>query len=239
MIGKRFLDRDVRDRVLAGVAQGGAAAPAVAAITDQRAANRLRRDDAGDNGEIAARDGMPAKLHAEPPFRIDGACEDDKPAGLLVEPLHDTQVGPRIVLLACQLHADLPHDEIVEREDEQAAFFEPVLFSRMAYRADAGGLLDDDDMLIDIANRNLIDMNRRPLLGTVEYVHGVPRFQPPSVIEPNFAIDPDPASFDELAHLGPALARQPEPQTGGERLARVFGGDEEGLILRDANGRSS
>ena len=66
---------------------------------------------------------MLAKLHAQAALRIDGAGEDDEAAGFLVEPLDDAQAWARIMFLLRQLHADLPHDEIIEGEDEQAPLF--------------------------------------------------------------------------------------------------------------------
>ena len=62
-----------------------------------------------------------------------------------------------------------------------------------------------------------------------KHLDGVAGFQPPCVVAPDFAVDFDAPRLDELAHLRPGLAGQPEAQAGGERFAGVVGGDGEGL----------
>ena len=219
----------MRDRFLALIGERGAAAPAVAAIAHEEAADGPRLDLAGHDRQIAARDGVLAKLHAEPAFRFDGAREDDQAARLLVEPLYDAQARAWLMFLLGQRHADLPHDEIVERRREQSAVLEPIALLRMAHGADTGRFFDDDQMRIDVANGNLIDDFRRPL-GACEDFEDVACLEPTCFVEPDFAVDLDAMSVDELANLRPALSRQPQPQQGRQRFAGVLSSDSVRLL---------
>jgi hypothetical protein len=149
---------------------------------------------------------MLAKLHAEAALRLNGTREDNEAAGFLVEPLHDAQPRPRIVFFPGQFHADLPHDKIVKGQHEQPAFLEPILLRGMAHGADPRRLLDDDKLLINVANRNLIDVHLRRLLGTREHFDGIAILESSCVIEPDFTVELDAPSINELADLGPALA---------------------------------
>src|ERR1043165_166757 len=94
--------------------------------------------------------------------------------------------------------------------------------------ADAGRFLHDDEMAIDVADRNLID-DRRRTLGMREDLDDITFLEPASFIEPDVAVDFDAARIDELANLRPALPRQPEPQEGAERFAGLLDGDRKVL----------
>ena len=104
--------------------------------------------------------------------------------------------------------------------------FEPILLGRMGARgADASRLFDDNEVLIDVANRDLIDEGRRRFVGAVENLDRIAFVQATGVIEPDFAVEFDAARGDELADLRPGLAGEPVTQTGGEGFAGEVGGN--------------
>jgi len=89
----------------------------------------------------------------------------------------------------------------------------------MANRRNPRGLLDDDEMRIDVAENKLVEM-RRHLLGDGEHLDLVAGLQAADIVEPDLAVEFDASAGDQLADLRPALARQPAAQSRGQRLVR-------------------
>src|SRR5262249_14539372 len=89
-----------------------------------------------------------------------------------------------------------------------------------AYRRDAGRLFHDDDVLVDVADGDVVNKLRQAL-GPGEQLDLVVLFQAAGRIEPQLAVDLDAAAGDELADLRPRLARQAATENGGDGLIRL------------------
>ncbi len=148
---------DMSDCLLADSGEGVTAAPAVAPVASEEGFDRLGLDPSMHEREIAAEDAMLAKLQAQAAFGVHGAAEDDQAAGFLVEPLHDAEARFAALPFFGEASAGLPEDEVVERGDQEPAFLLPLAFGGVANGRDAGGLFDDDDVIVDVANDDAVD----------------------------------------------------------------------------------
>src|SRR5579884_1429727 len=142
----------MRDRFFADAGLFGAAAAAVAAVADEARGDALRRHKAGHYGEITACNGMSVKLFAQTAFRSNRACEDNQAARLLVEPMHDAQTRQRPFEDTAFALTDQFGYEIFQRRRERLAPLCPRTFGGMANGGDAGGFLDNDEMLIQMTD---------------------------------------------------------------------------------------
>ncbi len=100
VIAQFFEYADVCDGTLALAGYRTAAAAAVAAIADEIGFDALGLGSAANDGEIAAFDGVGTELLAEIALGGRRAREDHQAGGVLVEPVHGTQITafPRVGL---------------------------------------------------------------------------------------------------------------------------------------------
>src|SRR5260370_11882984 len=98
--GQLFNKLNVRDGLLADARQLGAAAAAVAAISDQAGGNALRWKRAGNDRQISGQNRVGTKLLSQSSFGRDRAGADDPDAGLFVDTVDDAQPRRRAFAVA-------------------------------------------------------------------------------------------------------------------------------------------
>ncbi len=212
------------DRFLTDSGLIGAAAPAVAAITDEARGDALRRHKAGHNGEITADDGMGMELFAQAALGSHRAREDDESARFLVKSMDDPQTRQRPFANAPFAPRNELCHEIIQGRRERSAAFVPVALRWMADGGNAGRLLDHDKMLVEMADDDGFFMARLRC-GTGEQFDGLAFLEPPRRIETQFAVNASTARGDEPPHLIPGLSRQTLAQHCCERQVGLFGGE--------------
>ncbi len=116
--------------------------------------------------------------------------------------------------------------QIIKRRHQRPPFRRPLIFRGMAHSGDAGRLLDDDDMRVDITDRNIIEQGLLALWLS-QNRHGVAGPQSSSIIKPKLIVYSDAPPAYQVPHLRPALARQPMAQQSGQGLICQVGGDGE------------
>ena len=140
-------DADVGHGPLAG--RRAAAAPAVAAVAHQQGFVPLRLRLAANQRQVAAVDRVPAKLLAEVPLGRRRPREHQQAAGFLVEAVHRDH--PRRPPAARQQVGK----QVRQRLGQEALLAAAELrrFLGMAHRRQAGGLVDHDHLVVDVAYR--------------------------------------------------------------------------------------
>jgi hypothetical protein len=214
----------VCDRFLADPGLVGAAAPAVSAVADEARGDALRWHEAWYHGEIAADDGMGVKLFTQDSLRSYRAREDDESARLLIKPMDDPQTLQRTFADAPFAPRDEFYHEIIKRRRERTAAFVPFALCWMTDSGNSAGLLDNDEMLVEMADDNSFLMARLSN-GTGEHFDGLAFLEAPCRIEAQLTVDASASGGDQPSDLVPGLSRQPLAKQGGESPAGLFDGE--------------
>src|ERR1700722_1567890 len=114
----------------------------------------------------------------------------------------------------------------------------------MAHGTHPGGLLHDNDLLIEMAHDNLLGPAGPGSRARTQF-EDVAFLEPARGVEAQLTLDQDAARGNEGADLVPRLARQMRSQDGGQGGPCVVGGNSKGskriheTIVRSGDGRSS
>jgi len=198
---------DVRHGALANLGQGGASAPAVAAIADQAAFDPLRFDLAMHHGQLAATDRMEAKLSAQVLFGLGRPGKDHQAAGFAVQTMDGPNraaagFGPSTFSFGNQA------GENFRKGGLNLPTARWLTFVGVTGRGHARRFFDHDQVLVEIADADVLIADGPGGRG-IEHFHHVGQFKPITGIGAEVSVDRDLPGLKQLPNGRPRLARQP------------------------------
>jgi hypothetical protein len=152
-VSKAFLHANVGYCPLALARLAGAAAPAIASITNNPRFNPLVFSLPAHNGKICALDGVRAELAAQVALRINGPREDDEAARVPVEPMDGAHGRGTALLFLCNRSGKKVCQRRREKPPRSRAEFRRFL--RVPHRCQSRRFLNNNHGIIDIPNCGL------------------------------------------------------------------------------------
>lgn len=202
-----FSHLDVRDGLFADTRKGRAAPPTVSAVADEAAHDAPARLESRNDRQVASGDRVTAKLETEPTFRQRRAGQDQEAARGLVEPMHNAQMRQRRPGRTAFVPVDECGQQVLQGRIQGLASFGDVSFRRVAHRREAGGFLNHDDLVVQMADAN-VRAPAGPGRGLGQHFNRLPRLQSPHGIKTQVIPDPDAAAVNQPAHFRPRVAPQ-------------------------------
>src|SRR5262245_21028479 len=148
--------------------------------------------------------------------------EYDQTTGLLVEPLDDAQAGQDPPAWSAFEFGNHLGNNVFHCRRQSLTLRRPLPFGGMAHGRYSRWLLDDDQMLVEVA-----DVDGFLLLGSWcwprKQFHRVPFTQPPGRVEHQVAADANAPGFNKTACLPPGNVRQMSAQKGSQSDSGLLG----------------
>ena len=163
-----------------------------------------------------------AKLLAQMLFGLHRTGKNHQAARLAVQTMHRTDVTRSVLAAAMFAFGDRARKQLIERRLELALAGRKLAFVGVPRRRHARRLFDDCNVLVEIANANVVFARRRGqrMRKHLDDVH-----QPKTLagVRAEIAVDRHLSRLQQPADLGPRPAGQPLAQRGGNRLIDLTG----------------
>ena len=231
VVRQSLVHADMRDGKFS-TALGAAAAPAVPAITDQVALDRLGLHVPRDDRDVTAGDRVFLELPAQLALATNAAGKNHQAAGVFVESLDDAQ--PRqIPGFLAKFPADRFLGDILERRGQFPALLGPFEFGRVAHGVEAGDFFNHDHVVVKVPDDDILGSFASHLSdGLRADLDDLARLHPAGMIHAHRTANRHVTPFDQGADRRPGLPGTERANKRGQGLAGHLGADDMGGGLR-------